>query len=86
MVLINIPTKELLQKLVDELEVKYSIKLARRRFYGFKVSVGSLPVTIVSDQNLMYVAWRIAKDSKLEVIELFHNNSCQWVLERLQKD
>jgi len=82
MVLLNIPSKDLLQALIDELETKYHIRLIKRRFYGFRISTGYMPVNIVSNSNVSRIAWLIARDKDLSVIEVFSNNSCEWQLEQ----
>ncbi len=82
MIFLSIPSKEMLEELLNELETKYHICLQKRVFYGFRVDTGYHPVTVVTPNNVRSVAWRIARDRDPQVVEIFRNNSCHWQLQR----
>ena len=83
MVIINIPSKDLLEALYEELKSKYGWADIKRRFAGFRVSTGNTPVVVVNTSNIRYVAWRINKEAQKHadcVTEIFRDNSAFWHL------
>ncbi len=82
MVYIHIPSRDLFEKLKQELSSKYGIQSITRRFVGFKVATNAA-VTVVTDANISRIAWQINRElngrAEGEVVtELFVNNTAFW--------